>query len=470
MSIDPTVGMRQAPQKRDRSASGRHLTRGELLRSSFGIAVVVAVPEVLAGTRASRAVAAAPRAPGQGHFFIYGISDPTAAPSAQAGVAPGVGGGLSPVATELASLPVASPDQTKLALVALQESGGSAVLMVRVVDKGSAAVVAAGTLPMPHLPDAMILVTPVFASDNVTVCIVLSITVPTARGTGTKLNPNTGETRTVPTARWVSHHALAYFDSVHRRFVGPFDLGDSPTLARVNVGATADELFLWTLSEPAAQPTGRVPDTKLAAYPLGSGRARFVVSAPGAWPVNDEPVVDVGNGEIARLVNGEHLEIYATRDGRRRTITIPPFAGGSAKPAPASLQIRPDGLAFLSKPVVGQAVVADPLDSFRVISSITFAPPLTAAGGPSGKAVLSADGATLNALGSVEAGGISAYDMTSGSVVTSTAAGTHYTGLYELPSGALLAAKDDPPRLSFFDRSLNALGVAETNLHVVEVF
>jgi hypothetical protein len=73
-------------------------------------------------------------------------------------------------------------------------------------------------------------------------------------------------------------------------------------------------------------------------------------------------------------------------------------------------------------------------------------------------------------LGSVEAGGISAYNAASGKMASSTQAGTHYTGLYELPSGALLAAKDDTPRLSFFDRSLNAIGSADTNLHVVEVF
>jgi hypothetical protein len=467
MSIDRVgrrVRRRIAPADGQSAESG--ITRRELLKRGVGATVLVAAPDLLSSTSAL----GAPGNAAAGFFFLFGIADPATASSLEAGrpPAPGVAG-LSPIATELAALPVTSPNGTKLALVTVEDHGAAAVVKMRIVDKQSAAAVSTGTLTLPRSPDALILVTPTFAADSATLCLVLSITVPTARGTGTKLNPNTGEIVTVPTTTWVSHHALAYFNSDQHRVTGPFDLADAPSLARVNVGATANDLFLWTLAEPAATP-GPTPETQLAVFPLESGKPRLTVPAPGAWPVNEEPTVSLSNGKVARLVYSEQIELYSSKDGSRTSLTIAPFAEGSTKPAPATMQLRPDGRVFLSKPAIGKAVIVDPLDSFRVVSSVAFPPPELASGGPSGKAALAADGKTVYVLGSAQDGGISAYDASSGTLVASHADGLQYAGLYALPSGALVAVKDSSPRLSFFDSSLNAIGVADTNLHVVEVF
>src|SRR5581483_3101845 len=107
--------------------------------------------------------------------------------------------------------------------------------------------------------------------------------------------------------------------------------------------------------------------------------------------------------------------------------------------------------------------IVDPNKSFGVVSEISFPPPATAGGGPSGKTALSADGKTLYALGSAQAGGISAYDTSTGSLAGSHADGIQYSGLYALPSNVLLAVKDTSPRLSFFDVSLNSIGVADAD-------
>jgi hypothetical protein len=448
------------------------MTRRTLLKSSLGAAVLIAAPDLLL-PRKARAAGAGAAAGAPPHYFLYGFLDPIAdpGPSVRAGHGGPAGGPPAPIAAQLAALPVKSPDQTRLALVSLVEQGAVAAVNVTVVDTGTADTVATGTLRIPGLPDAVVLATPAFAADSATVALVLSVTVPTSRRTVEKPNPLTGGTRMVQTATWVSHHLLAYFNCSNSSFAGPFDLGNAPSLARVNAAANAKDLFLWSMLEPAAVlAQGRpVPTPQLSVFPLGSGKSRVTVPASEVWPVNDEPTVILGSGAVARLADGRDVELYARDTGRHTTVTIEPLAKETARPTRVSMELRADGLAFISNPGLGRAVLADPARSFKVVSSISHAVPASPAGGPAKKAVLSADAKTLYAVGTEAGPGISAYDVGSGKLQAVTT-GREYTAIYPLASGTLLAVATDNPRLSFFDLALRALGTVDTPLNVVEVY
>jgi hypothetical protein len=73
-------------------------------------------------------------------------------------------------------------------------------------------------------------------------------------------------------------------------------------------------------------------------------------------------------------------------------------------------------------------------------------------------------------LGSAAVGGLSAYQVRSGKLAASYSEGRHYYGLYQLPSGTLLAVQPKNPRLAFFSADLSPLGTADTNLHVSAIF
>jgi hypothetical protein len=134
------------------------------------------------------------------------------------------------------------------------------------------------------------------------------------------------------------------------------------------------------------------------------------------------------------------------------------------------MQARSDGTVFMTKPGAGVAVVADPADSFRITAQIHFPLPASPLGAPWSKAVLSPAGDTCYVLGPAATGGLSAYDMGSGKMAGSYSDGGQYAGLYQLPSGTLLAVRPENPRLAFFSSSLSPLGTADTNLDVSAVF
>ena len=73
-------------------------------------------------------------------------------------------------------------------------------------------------------------------------------------------------------------------------------------------------------------------------------------------------------------------------------------------------------------------------------------------------------------LGSAATGGLCAYQVGSGKLAASYSEGRHYYGLYQLPSGTLLAVQPENPRLAFFSADLSPLGTADTNLHVSAIF
>ena len=84
--------------------------------------------------------------------------------------------------------------------------------------------------------------------------------------------------------------------------------------------------------------------------------------------------------------------------------------------------------------------------------------------------MLAPAGDTLYVLGSAGTGGLCAYDVASGALTASFSEGRHYAGLYQLPSGALLAVGAENPRLAFFSSALSPLGTTDTNLHISAVF
>ena len=467
MTLDPNELIRDGTV-----GTSVRMSRRSLLKSSLGAAVLVAAPEYLL-PKAGRAATAAPGA--ASHFFLYGILDPAAerGPSIQAG-RPENPGPPAPVATELAALPVRSPDGTRLALVMLGARGSTAAVTVSVVDTATADVVSSGTLTFPGLPDALMLANLAFAADSALVAVVLSITTPTNRRMLPKIDPTTGNMRMVESVTWVSRHVLAYFDSRTGSFAGPFDLADAPSLAHVNVAANGRDLFLWTLAEPAAvmgtkENPRPAPVPQLTVFPLGSGKPRVKIDASTVWPVNDEPMAILRNGAVARLVYGRHVEVYAPETGRHTTTTIAPLAHDVERPARTTMQLRPDGLVFLSNPGLGVSTIADPARGFAVVSTVKSTPAAAPAGGPQSKGVLSADAKTVYTVGTAAGPGLSAYDVGTGRLQAATTA-RDYTAIYALPSGRLLAIAADNPRLSFFDSSLRELGTADTNLTVVEVY
>jgi hypothetical protein len=134
------------------------------------------------------------------------------------------------------------------------------------------------------------------------------------------------------------------------------------------------------------------------------------------------------------------------------------------------MQARPDGTVFMTKPGAGVAVIADAADSFRMKTHIQFPVPASPLGAPWSKAVLSPSGETVYVLGPAATGGLCAYEVGSGKLAGSHCEGRHYHGLYQLPSGALLATRPENPRLAFFSADLSPLGTADTNLQVSAIY
>lgn len=459
------------------------VSRRDLLRGSVGIATLLAVPDFFPMTvvRAASTHLASAVIP---HFFLYGISTPSArpGPSFQVGMVPFLDTAPyakpTTVATQLVTLPIKSPDHQFLALVSLTDELSTPAVIISIIKSSSGTIVQRGRLPLPGLPSgALVLISPTFSSDSATVALVVSITVPTNSGTINKVHPITQQSIVVSTATWTSHHMLAYFHRISNSFTGPYDLSDAPSLARVTVQANDRDLFLWTMREPAAVRRTKAhpvppPIPELAVFPLGAGTARFSVPAPGPWPVNGEPVAVLPSGDVVRLVYGRYLQVYSANTGEMRQQPVPGFGSNDipARSGAVTLQVRADGNLFITDPAVGIALVLDPIDSLRLISKVRYAPPALPGGTPTSKAVLSADGRTLYALGSKSTGGINAYNVGTGAHFASTPPGRHFAAVYQLASGAVLAISQGKPRLTFFTPSLETIMATDTALNVTAVF
>ena len=454
-------------------------SRREVLAGGIGAGAVLALPDIGLGGR-SRARPGVSGRPAMRYAFVYGTPDldPTPSGALVAAMCPASRTASPlrsvPVAIKLAAAPVSSPDQTITALATVDMVHDGAKVTLTLLDATSAAVAQQGTVTVTGVPgDANVLVTPVFAPGSSIVSLVLAITVPVGKQMMRKAHPHTGSLMTRLATTWRSHHALAYFDQRSGVMTGPFHLSGEPSLALSTAAANGSDLLLWTTREPQpgdpAEIRAQASLSRLSAFPLGSGKARLSAPAPAPWP-GGEPVTTLPTGDVARLVRGRHVQVCSAQTGEVTELGIPEFAQARAKPSAVTMQARPDGTVFMTKPGAGIAVIADPADSFRTRAQVQFPAPASPLGAPWSKAVLSPAGETLYVLGPASTGGVSAYEVGSGKLTASYSEGRQYHGLYQLPSGALLAVRPENPRLAFFSSDLSPLGTANTNLHVSAIF
>ena len=450
------------------------LSRRRVLAGGIGAGALLALPDLGLGARAGVSDRAAER-----YAFVYGTPDLDEVPSgslvaarcppSRAASTPPV-----PVAVKLAAAPVSSPDQAVTALATVDTVHDGAKITLTLLDATAATVAKQGSVTVTGVPgDAHVLVTPVFARGSAIVSLVLAITVPVSKRMVRKGHPHTGHPVPQLATTWRSHHALAYFDQRSGAMTGPFHLSDQPSLALSTAAANSSDLLLWTTREPQPDDPAAIRAqaslSRLSVFPLGSGKARLSTSAPAPWP-GGEPVVTLPTGDVARLVRGRHVQVCSVRTGEVTELEIPALREGRAKPSAVTMQARPDGTVFMTKPGAGVAVLADAADSFRTKTHIQFPVPASPLGAPWSKAVLSPAGETMYVLGPAATGGLCAYEVGSGKLAGSYSEGRQYHGLYQLPSGALLATRPENPRLAFFSADLSPLGTADTNLHVSAIY
>ena len=458
----------------------RRLSRRAVLTGGIGTGALLALPDLgLGGRAAAQTDAAKTGAPR--YAFVYGTPDTGPAPSGSlvaAAMRPAsrTASPLTPipVAVNLAATPVSSPDQTVTALATVDMMTDGARITLTLLDATSAAIAQQGSVTVAGIsPDANVLVTPVFAPGSAIISLVLAITTPAGKHLVRKAHPHTGGLATQWAATWRSHHVLVYFDQRSGAMTEPFHLSDEPSLALSTAAATSTDLVLWTTREPQpddhAGLRAQASLSQLSVFPLGSGKARLSAVAPAPWP-GGEPVSTMPTGDVARLVWGRQVQVCSARTGDVTQLEIPAFGQTRAKPSAVTMQARPDGSVFMTKPGAGMAVIADPADSFRTKAQIEFPVPASPLGAPWSKAVLSPEGKTMYVLGPAATGGLSAYDVGSGKLVASYSEGRHYYGLHQLPSGDLLAVLPENPRLAFFSADLSPLGTADTDLHVSAIF
>jgi len=457
---------------------GSALSRREVLAGGVGAGALLALPdmgsEVRSGARSGVSGRAAAR-----YAFVYGTPDLDEVPSGSLAAAmcpPSRAASTRPVpvATNLAAAPVSSPDHAVTALATVDMVHGGAKITLTLLDATAATVAKQGSVTVPGVPgDAHVLVTPVFGPGSPVVSLVLAITVPVGKQLVRKGHPHTGRPEPRLATTWRSHHALAYFDQRSGTMTGPFHLSGEPSLALSTAAANSSDLLLWTTREPQPDDPAAIRAqaslSRLSVFPLGSGKARLSAPAPAPWP-GGEPVATLPTGDIARLVRGRHVQVCSARTGEVTEQEIPALRQGRAKPSAVTMQARPDGTVFMTKPGAGVAVIADAADSFRTRTHIQFPPPASPLGAPWSKAVLSPAGETVYVLGPAATGGLCAYEVGSGKLAGSYSEGHQYHGLYQLPSGALLATRPENPRLAFFSADLSPLGTADTNLHVSAIY
>jgi hypothetical protein len=443
----------------------------------MGAGALLALPD-LGGRPGTRPVTSAKAT--SRFAFVYGTPAPGAAPSGSLAAAKSPlsktasSPGAVPVASGLAAAPVSSPDQTRMALATVDMAPGGAKVTVTLIDSASAAVVRQGSVILTGVRhDAHILVTPVFAAGSAIMPVVLAISVPVARHLVAKRDARSGGTTARWATTWRSHHALAYFHQDTGAVTGPFHLSGDPVLALSTAVATSSDLLLWTTREPQpgdpADIRAQAQQSRVSAFPLGSGTARFSVRAPAPWP-GGEPVLALATGDVARLVRGRDVQVCSAHTGKVTEHGVAAFSRGRAKPSAVTMQAHTDGTVFMVKPGDGVAVIADPARSFGIRAHVEFPVPASPLGAPWNKAVLSPEGEILYVLGPAATGGLSAYEVASGRLTAAHSEGRQYAGLYQLPSGTLLAVRPESPRLAFFSPSLTPLATADTDLYVSAVF
>ncbi|MBS2963217.1 hypothetical protein KGA66_09180 [Actinocrinis puniceicyclus] len=466
------------------TAASARPSRRAVLTGGVGAGVLVALPDVLVAAPARAAAstpgsAAATTAP-PAHFFLYGSTGPSSPPAVQGWRPPAARNAPAPaprtVGTGLAARPARSADGASVAFPTVLTGPGGADVTLSVVDAASGAVQTEATVHLPGVPaDASVLVRPVFAG-AVTVALVIAVSVPSGWHTFRK-SAAAGTAVVTPSANWTTHHVLAYLDRRTGTFTGPFDLADAPSLAWTDSVADAENLYLWTIREPAvsvgtkAEPLP-APPVRLLTFPLGSARPGRSVRSAGTWPGGATGLV-LSTGDVVRVVDGRDLEVYTPgSDARSRRVRFAELQMDTAKAGATNLHARPDGTLVITNAAFGRALVVDPAAGFRTVAALEFPRPRISLGGPDAKSALSPDGSVLYTLGSADAGGLSAYDLSTGALVAAYGDGSHYSGVYRLPSGTVLgvAGAETGSRLGFLTADLSLLGTVGTDMYVAEVF
>jgi hypothetical protein len=346
-------------------------------------------------------------------------------------------------------------------------------IAVQLIDRRSGQSSASAELRVSTADGASILVNPTFAGSTGTLCIVLSISEPKSTGMVKKVDPTTGQSFELEGRSWTTHHELVYFDGNKASFAGPFVIDDAPSLANVNVGASDEDLFLWTINEPAHVVTEKgssiEPVAVLSVYPIGTGDARASMAAPGPWPVNGEPIVSLENDRVARLIDGTTFQDYSIGTGVIQHFRIESLDRVGSKPSPAWAERLSDGTPFVSAPGVGVAAIIDPADRYRTQGLLTYERAEYALGAPDRKAFVSGPTTTMYVLGSKDVGGLAAYDLLTGKQLFSWG-GQHFSGITRIGDDSLLAVSPESPQLSIFDLSLRPIAITEVNIDVVAIY
>ena len=489
MIDDRQSGRRAIPAPR----RGR-VSRRSVLAGGAAASVLVALPDTLTAASAQAATGAAgatgatgaagaapaPTPATPGHFFLYGTTGAAAAPALHGWRAQGPRGAARPtplvVGAELAARPARSTDGATVAFPTVGTAPSGATVTLTLVDAATAAVQTTASLRLPGVPqDSSILVRPVFAPGTATVAVVIAVSVPTQWQTFRKASAN-GSNLVTPTATWTTHHVLAYLDRRTGSFSEPFHLGNAPSLAWTDAVADAENLYLWTMREPAVSVGTKqnplpAPPPHVLTFPLGSGRPTRTARSAGAWP-NGATGLVLATGDIARLADGRDLEVYSARTGVSARRKFAEFGSEVARAGATTLHPRPDGTLVVANAAFGRAVVVDPAGAFRTVARVDYGRPRIALGGPDAKTALSPDGRVLYTLGAAGTGGLSAHDLATGELVAAHTDGAHYSGVYQLPSGTLLAVTgtDTGSELRFFSPTLTGLGASGTDMFVAEVF
>lgn len=451
----------------DVSAGSRSVwtpNRRQLLQAGASAAALTISADLM--TVAARAASPSSR------FFVYGAADPHTAPAVSGGR--GGSSGLTSVVSDLAAAPVRSQDGTAIACATLNQTSSDATVGIGIVSAASGTVTARGSVYLPDVPaDSYVLVTPAFAPDASMLALVLSVSVPTDRATITKVDPTTGKPATLDVIDRASHHEIAYFDCSSGAVSGPFDLADGPSLARVNAATDGHQLYVWSLADPrdytlTKKPQGSGLTPQLSLFEVGQGKPRLQLPAPGPWPVNREPLAVVSSGEVARMAFSREVELYSPQTGVQRRIAPTALQPGSAQPGAPTMDVLTDGSVLLTNAAIGSALVADPTSDWAAQDTVSFPAPEGAAGAGR-KIAISEDRQTLYAVAPRLAGGISAYDVSSGALVASYSNGADYRALRALSDGSVVAVSTKNPKVTVFDPSLKPVSQFTTATYVADV-
>jgi len=207
---------------------------------------------------------------------------------------------------------------------------------------------------------------------------------------------------------------------------------------------------------------------RLSRWALGAAAADWTVPVRGPWPVNGEPVTITATNLLVRLAYGRILECYNMDTGHMSTLELWPNRN-AARPGSNMLWSDGNSMVLVLNTALGRCAIVNTEGSSSVVRSIDIPPALYYSGGPDAKAVWDSQRGLLYALGPATQGGIVAYDTNTGNVVNRTDGQRHYSGIFRLPDGTLVATAPDQPRLTRLATDLALIGTQAIDVHVLGV-